>query len=75
MSMYQCIYHTCVYSIYNAGVCVVRVSIYIYRDPDAVIQTSTNEAYGVTKTALSEEGTYEYVCIRVHYTMHGYNRL
>ena len=25
--------------------------IYIYRDPDAVIQTSSNEAYGVTKTA------------------------
>ena len=45
--------------------------IYIYRDPETVIQTSSNEAYGVTKTALSEEATYEYV----YYTMHGYNTL
>ena len=34
--------------------------IYIYRDPDAVIQTSSNEAYGVTKTTRARGGDAEY---------------
>ena len=34
--------------------------IYIYRDPDAVIQTSSNEAYGVTKTVRAQGGDAEY---------------
>ena len=49
---------------YDGGVCVVRVCvgycIDIYRDPDAVIQTSSNEAYGVTKTARARGGDAEY---------------
>ena len=48
---------------YDGGVCVVRVcvvSTYIYRDPDAVIQTSSNEAYGVTKTTRARGGDAEY---------------
>ena len=32
----------------------------VYRDPDAVIQTSINEAYGVTKTARARGGDAEY---------------
>ena len=50
----ECIYHSCVYG----EVCVV--STYIYRDPDAVIQTSSNEAYGVTNTARARGGDAEY---------------
>ena len=45
-------------------ICVVSLSmccIYIYRDPDAVIQTSSNEAYGVTKTARGGDAEYETV--------------
>ena len=34
--------------------------IYIYRDPDAVIHTSSNEAYGVRKTAQAQGGDAEY---------------
>ena len=34
--------------------------IHIYRDPEAVIQTSSNEAYGVTKTARARGGDAEY---------------
>ena len=49
----ESIYHACVYG-------EVYVSMYIYRDPDAVIQTSSNEAYGVTKTARARGGDAEY---------------
>ena len=60
MSMCQSVYYTMhgytTMKEYNIHVCVD-----IYRDPETVIQTSSNEAYAVTKTALSEEETYEYV--------------
>ena len=39
--------------------CKIVCCINIYRDPDAVIQTSSNEAYGVTKTARAR-GDAEY---------------
>ena len=61
MCMYisECIYGACVY--YDGGICVGRVCVMcIYRDPDAVIQTSSNEAYGVTKTARARGGDAEY---------------
>ena len=44
----------------DGGVCVVSTCIYIYRDPETVIQTSSNEAYGVTKTARARGGDAEY---------------
>ena len=34
--------------------------IHLYRDPDAVIQTFSNEAYGVTNTAQAQGGESEY---------------
>ena len=44
------------------SVCYVIMTLCygIYRDPDAVIQTSSNEAYGVTKTARARGGDAEY---------------
>ena len=48
---------------YDGGVymcCKSVCCIDIYRDPDAVIQTSSNEAYGVTKTARARGGDAEY---------------
>ena len=56
MRMYQTVYTMHVYT----EKYVLIVSMYIYRDPDAVIQTSSNEAYGVTKTARARGGDAEY---------------
>ena len=56
MRMYQSVYTMHVYT----EKYVLIVSTYIYRDPDAVIQTSSNEAYGVTKTARARGGDAEY---------------